>query len=167
MKSEDFFMIDNNEKMNNRNLSDGELNKVAGGLFAPLHMRNPLDYYNRPKKEPEAEIKTAKILDDVLEWPTQNGASFNNDEEIKEKIENGLLYCWDPITAAYILSPKICKDIETRYVYVEPHKGPSFGLTLSWAEGLQPEGTYKADVVLSVDRDKFWEFFYEISDALI
>lgn len=52
-------------------------------------------------------------------------------------------------------------------MYVEPHKGPSFGLTLSWAEGLQPEGTYKADVVLSVDRDKFWEFFYEISDALM
>ena len=60
-------MIDNNEKMNNRNLSDGELNKVAGGLFAPVHMRNPLDYYNRPKNEPEAEMKTAKILDDVLE----------------------------------------------------------------------------------------------------
>lgn len=87
--------------------------------------------------------------------------------QFKEKIENGLLYCGDPITAAYILSPKICKDIETRYVYVEPHKGPNFGLTLSWAEGLQPEGTYKADVVLSVDRDKFLEFFFEISDALM
>lgn len=90
----------------------------------------------------------------------------SNEEEIRKKIEGGLLYCWDPITAAYILSPKICTDIEPRYVYVETNKGPTYGLTLNWKEGLQPEGTYKADVVLAVDRDKFWEFFFDISDAL-
>lgn len=57
--------MDNNEKMNNRNLSDEELNKVEGGLFAPTDMRSLVDYYNRPKNEPETEIKTAKIPDDV------------------------------------------------------------------------------------------------------
>ena len=88
-----------------------------------------------------------------------------NDEEIKQNLENGLLYCWDPITVAYILCPEICTVVETRYIWVDDRMGPTYGLTFNWKDGLQPEESYKAEVVLAIDRDQFWQFLFDLSDA--
>ena len=86
-------------------------------------------------------------------------------EEIERKFEEDLPYCWDPITITYILCPEICTSIETRYLRIDDRMGPTYGSTLNWREGKQPENTYPAQVILSVDQDRFWEFLFDLFDA--
>lgn len=87
-------------------------------------------------------------------------------DKIKEGFEKQeMLFCWDPITFAYILSPDICAKPETRYVYIDEREGRTYGMTLEWKDGSQPEGAKKVETVLSVNRDKFWEFLLDLYDA--
>lgn len=89
----------------------------------------------------------------------------NTTDEVKKKIENDVLYCWDAIVAAYILKPEICTSIEKRYLRVDERMGPTFGSTLNWKEGMQIANSYPADVVLAVDRERFWEFLFDLFEV--
>ena len=77
------------------------------------------------------------------------------------KVED-LLYCWDPLTMAYLLCPEICTDVQTRYVYVDEQYGVNYGATMNWKEGTQPENMPQCRVVLAADNERFWDFISDI-----
>lgn len=90
----------------------------------------------------------------------------SDQEEVKENFpKKGPLLCWDPITVAYLLCPDICIKEETRYLRVDDRRGPTYGSTLNWKDGMQAENSYPAQVVLAADRERFWDFMFDLFDA--
>ncbi|MEP4890089.1 MAG: nucleoside hydrolase [Aliiglaciecola sp.] len=62
---------------------------------------------------------------------------------------------WDEIASAIFIDPSIIDKSEDLYVDVMTDKGATYGDTLSWAEGYQPDvGEQKETVVFTVDVQK-------------
>ncbi|GAB2192036.1 nucleoside hydrolase [Sessilibacter sp. MAH2] len=70
---------------------------------------------------------------------------------------------WDEIASAVWLDPSLIDESAQLYVDVATDFGPSYGDTLSWAEGYQPDlGAKKETVVLSVDVKRLEKLMIEL-----
>lgn len=69
---------------------------------------------------------------------------------------------WDEIATAVWLEPELISQADQLYVDVNTTMGPSYGDTISWAEGYQPElGEQKQRIVLEVDVESMEELMVE------
>jgi inosine-uridine nucleoside N-ribohydrolase len=70
---------------------------------------------------------------------------------------------WDEIVAAVVIDPTIVTKRDDAYVDYDTQFGATYGDTLSWREGYQPElGEQKADVVLAVDPPRLAELILRV-----
>lgn len=72
-------------------------------------------------------------------------------------------FCWDQIAVAVFLCPDLVTRREVRQVAVETEeRGLSCGFSYSWQPGEGPVDAPTAEVVLQVDRERFWRFCAEL-----
>lgn len=77
-------------------------------------------------------------------------------------LEEGLPYCWDPITIVYYLCPEIMTRIEMRAVCVDEREGLTYGMTRDWFPGTAPAGISEYDIIFACNNEKFWDFVSDI-----
>ena len=69
-------------------------------------------------------------------------------------------YMWDELAAAAWLDPSIITKEETLYMDIDYSHGPSYGNTLTWAEGNQPGlGEQLVHVQTDLNLDRFYRTF--------
>jgi purine nucleosidase len=72
-------------------------------------------------------------------------------------------YLWDELAAAAWLDPSIITEWEKFYIDVEIDHGPSYGDTLSWVPGKQPEmGEALVEVQKELNKEKFYKFYVDL-----
>lgn len=71
-------------------------------------------------------------------------------------------FCWDQIAVAVFLCPDLVTRREVRQVAVDTAMGISYGCSYSWLIGEGPQDAPTAEVVLQVDRERFWRFCAEL-----
>jgi purine nucleosidase len=72
-------------------------------------------------------------------------------------------YLWDELAAAAWLDPSIVTKTTTLYMDVSVDHGPSYGDTLVWLPGSQPElGERQVVVQEDLDKEKFYREFVEL-----
>ena len=83
----------------------------------------------------------------------------------------GADYVWDVVVPAVFLKPELITDLQTRYITVDDTPGINSGRAVSWVqsdynnietgEGF-PEGVKKADIVMEIDAEAFWDYYIEL-----
>ncbi|MGC2466295.1 MAG: nucleoside hydrolase [Candidatus Acidiferrum sp.] len=72
-------------------------------------------------------------------------------------------YLWDELAAVAWLDPSLITKWQKLYVDVEVDHGASYGDTLAWAPGHQPEmGESLVEVQKDLDRDKFYKEYVDL-----
>lgn len=72
-------------------------------------------------------------------------------------------YMWDELAAAAWLDPGIITKEETLYMDIDISHGPSYGNTLSWAEGSQPGlGEQRVHIQTELSLDRFYKMFVDL-----
>lgn len=71
-------------------------------------------------------------------------------------------FCWDQITVAAWLCPDLVERREVRQVAVDTAMGLSYGCSYSWQLGEGPQDAPAAEVVLQVNRERFYRFCAEL-----
>jgi purine nucleosidase len=72
-------------------------------------------------------------------------------------------YLWDELAAVAWLDPSIIMEWEKFYIDVEIDHGASYGDTLSWVPGKQPEmGEALVEVQKDLDKEKFYRFYVDL-----
>ncbi|MDR3348903.1 MAG: nucleoside hydrolase [Acidaminococcales bacterium] len=72
-----------------------------------------------------------------------------------EKNEDFTFFDWDVIVAAIIIDPSLIVRKENVFVDVNDQYGLSYGQSLAYEEA-PPVGAQRADVVLDIDTERFW-----------
>lgn len=71
-------------------------------------------------------------------------------------------FCWDQITVAAWLCPDLVERREVRQVAVDTAMGFSYGCSYSWPIGEGPQDAPTAEIVLRVNRERFYRFCAEL-----
>jgi purine nucleosidase len=72
-------------------------------------------------------------------------------------------YLWDELAAVAWLDPSIITEWEKFYIDVEIDHGASYGDTLSWVPGKQPEmGEALVEAQKELDKEKFYKFYVDL-----
>lgn len=93
-----------------------------------------------------------------------------NNKEIVRIMENNFLQkkifdvnpdstwlVWDVIAASIVIDPTLIIEMDTtHYVDVCTDFGSHYGQTVPYTKELAPQGTQKVDIVLTINKDRFW-----------
>jgi inosine-uridine nucleoside N-ribohydrolase len=72
-------------------------------------------------------------------------------------------YLWDELAAVAWLDPSIITKWQKLYVDVDVSHGPSYGDTIVWAPGQQPNmGEQLIEVQKDLDKDKFYKLYVDL-----
>jgi purine nucleosidase len=72
-------------------------------------------------------------------------------------------YLWDELAAVAWLDPSFITKWQKLYIDVDISHGPSYGDTLAWAPGQQPDmGEQLVEVQKDLDREKFYKEYVEL-----
>ena len=65
-------------------------------------------------------------------------------------------FVWDVIVSAILIDPTLVTETKTAFVDVNDQPGLSYGQSLAYPV-LGPEGTQKAQIVMTIDEERFWK----------
>ncbi len=115
-------------------------------------------------------ILTQKIYDRLAEKRGNKVSEFMLTAE-RTFNDEGANYVWDVVVPAIFMKPELATRVETRYITVDDRKGLNSGRVVSWGQHQHndmetgkgmPVGLKKAQIVLDIDADAFWDFYVDI-----